>query len=374
MNRLVAHQKDLYELRFSPMCKPAGEVAYLTQLESHTTRARMMMLWRIAAGHLNWGPRESELLYQSTLDSISEAFDVFHYPVSQIMLDARADVWEAGLAPKPVQQAVEFAAGLGGKAPPQPFEEAILLGGELVQLPEPAHYQAVLDAVGAPAASWLVPTGALAYALGAREIAHAQAKAVLAGIAASGARRVIADGPETAWALLKIYPDLGLDLPEGVQVRLLSQVLAESSPAHPVGLGLVCVHDSRPACLIADQMSSHLAVMPGYFEDEAEFGVGGVYEAPRQIVERLGGRRVFGTWTRALAKSCGADDGLWLTYPDLARGLAGQRLEYARQLQAGAIITDSPLCAAWLGQSPDRANIAVRWLPELLAEPEEAKA
>jgi hypothetical protein len=79
------------------MCKPAAEVANLTQLESHTTRARTMMLWRIAEGLIEWTPCEVALVYESTLDSISEAFDVFHYPVSQYMLAARADIWEAGL-------------------------------------------------------------------------------------------------------------------------------------------------------------------------------------------------------------------------------------------------------------------------------------
>lgn len=367
MSRLAVHQKDLYELRFSPMCKPAGEVANLTQLESHTTRARTMMLWRIAVAHLDWGAREAELLYQSTLDSISEAFDVFHYPISRMMLDARADVWDMGKAPTPVRQAVEFAVGLGVGPAPRPISDTLLLGGELIQLPEPDRFLTILEAAEVPAALWLAPTGALAYALGARDIACSQAQAVVDGIAASGARRVIADAPETAWALTKIFPHLGFKLPDGVEVRLLSQVLLEKTHARPADLGWVYVHDSRPACLIAERMSTHRPVLPGYSEDETEFGLGEVYEAPRRIVDLLGGQRVYNTWTRALAKSCGADDGLWLTFPDLARGLARQRLEQARQLQAGAIITDSLLCAAWLQQAPDRAGAAVRWLPELFA-------
>ena len=92
---LKTHIDDLYLLRFSAMCKPAGEVANLTQLESQTTRGRTLIMWRVAAGHLTWGPREVELMYQSTLDSISEAFDVFHYPISRYMLDARAEIFEA---------------------------------------------------------------------------------------------------------------------------------------------------------------------------------------------------------------------------------------------------------------------------------------
>jgi hypothetical protein len=106
MSHLEAYQKELFEIRFSPMCKPAGEVANFTQLESHMTRARMMMLWQIVKGQITWTPRRVELVYQSTLDSISEAFDMFHYPISDFMLAARADIWEAGLTPHSVKQVV----------------------------------------------------------------------------------------------------------------------------------------------------------------------------------------------------------------------------------------------------------------------------
>ncbi len=137
MSRLEAHKKGLYELRFSPMCKPAAEVANLTQLESHTTRARTMMLWRITEGHLDWDEREVELLYESTLDSISEAFDVFHYPISQYMLDARADVWEAGLAPQNVKEVVELSFNTSVAEAPNISDGRNLLlglGGEIAQI------------------------------------------------------------------------------------------------------------------------------------------------------------------------------------------------------------------------------------------------
>src|SRR4030042_6204366 len=134
MSRLAAHKNSLYELRFSTMCKPAGEVANLTQLESHTTRARILMMWRIVAGYSSWGEREVEILYQSTLDSISEAFDLFHFPVSSFMLDARFDVWSAGLAPQCVIDAVndEHEAQL----PPAPGVKqngSLILAGEVAQ-------------------------------------------------------------------------------------------------------------------------------------------------------------------------------------------------------------------------------------------------
>jgi hypothetical protein len=377
MTNLEAHKKDLYQLRFSPMCKPAAEVANLTQLESHTTRARAIMLWRIAEGIANWGPREVDLLYESTLDSISEAFDVFHYPISQMMLDARADVWEAGLAPECVKQVVEASAAKVTAEPPAVSRGgALLLAGEIAQLDEGgllAPLSSALESAGIDAPVWVAESGALAYGLGARDVARAQADQICKGIQSSGAQTVIADGPETAWGLTRIYPALGVNLPGGVSVELLSEALSKQLTPPSRDLGRVFVHDSRPACLIAERAPGHLAVLPGYVEDEAVFGEGPVYEAPRQLVDLMGGERVYGVWTRALAKTSGADDGLWLTYPHLAAGLASQRLDYPRGLGATELVTDSPLAATYLARNRQAGDIPVRWLPELLAGEEDGE-
>lgn len=374
MSRLEAHKKELYELRFSPMCKPAAEVANLTQLESHTTRARTMMMWRIAEGHLEWGEREVELLYESTLDSISEAFDVFHYPISKYMLDARADAWEAGLAPTIVSNVVESSFTAKVTDPPLASgNKDLLLGlaGEIFQCKNRsmlAAFELALQQSGVESAVWEVPTGALAYSLGARNIAKKQAVRVVEGIESSGAKTIVVDGPETAWALAKVYPSLGVDLPEDVSVKSVDAVLNETQATFKRMHGKLFYHDSRAAYLISEDQPSHLVVIPGYREDETAFGGGAVYELPRQLLDKIGVEQVSGTWTRGLAKSCGADDGLWLTHPDLAAGLARQRLDYARQLGAVMLVTDSPLCASHLARSESvqEEDITVRWLPEII--------
>jgi hypothetical protein len=209
--------------------------------------------------------------------------------------------------------------------------------------------------------------------MGAWDLARQQAEQAIAGIRATGAGSVIADGPETAWALTKIYPALGLSLPDNVSVKLLSTELDSAVPGTKpvetvpsVTSRRVMIHDSRPACLIGTAMASNLAVMPGYLEHEAEFGRGEVYDAPRRLVDTLGAQRVFGTWTRSLAKTSGADDGLWRTYPRLAAGLAGQRLDYAARLGVGTIVTDSPLAAWYLSQHLGDRPLEVKLLAELV--------
>jgi len=329
-----------------------------------------MMLWRITQGIIDWGPREVELLYESTLDSISEAFDVFHYPVSRYMLDARADVWEGGLAPGCVKDVVEASASaLIDQAPNVPKGSALVLAGEIAQVGDDAFLTSLdsaLQAAGVDAVDWVVPTGALAYALGAWDVAETQAERVVAGIRESGAQTIIADGPETAWALTKIYPALGVDLPDAVTVKLLSEVLDNHLTPPEREMGMIFVHDSRPALMMADAAPSHLAILPGYIEDESEFGKGVVYEAPRRLLDAMIGQRIYGAWTRGLAKTSGADDGLWLTYPDLAAGLAAQRLEYAKSLGATMLVTDSPLAASYLSRNAQPDDVPVRWLPEVV--------
>lgn len=371
MSHLETHQKELYELRFSPMCKPAAEVANLTQLESHTTRGRVMMMWRIAAGHLVWGVREAELLYETTLDSISEAFDVFHYPVSQYMLDARADVWEAGLAPTVVQEAVEKAKDASSAFPaPEVVDDVLVLAGEIGQIDQHERFSSILanalQTVKVTASIWHVNSGALAYALGARDVARTLAQQIVERIADLRVKEIIVDGPETAWAIAKVYPALGVNLPQDTKIISLSTLLLEKVNASGKFSDLVMVHDSRPAYLIAEGKPTHLAILPGYLEDENQFGEGQVYEAPRDLLKSMGIEIIFGCWTRGLAKSCGADDGLWLTHPHLAQGLARQRLDYARSLGADQIITDSPLCAYWMAENAAESDCIVRWLPEMV--------
>ena len=371
MSYLEAHEKELYELRFSPMCKPAAEVANLTQLESHSTRGRVMMMWRIAAGHLEWGEREAELLYETTLDSISEAFDVFHYPVSQYMLDARAEVWEAGLAPTAVQGAVEKAKESSATFPaPEAVDGVLVLAGEIGQIARHEYFSSVLEdvlqRVKVAASIWPADCGALAYALGARQEAQTQAQRVVERISDLGVKEIIVDGPETAWALLKIYPALGVNLPQDTKISLLSTLLFEKGGNFGEISETVVYHDSRPAYLIAEGKPTHLAILPGYLEDENQFGEGEVYEAPRRLLKLMGAEILFGSWTRGLAKSCGADDGLWLTHPHLAQGLARQRLVYAKSLGADQIIADSPLCAHWMAENATGGDPSVRWLPEVL--------
>ena len=67
-----------------------------------------------------------------------------------------------------------------------------------------------------------------------------------------------------------------------------------------------------------------------------------------------------------LARTSGADDSLWLTHPDLAAGLAEQRLYHAESLGATTLVTDSPLAATILKKHAAERQIEVKHLAEIL--------
>ncbi len=65
-----------------------------------------MMLWRVVNGMAEFSARDAEIIFQSTLDSISQAWCVRHYPVSKYVIAARHAILEKGLEPDTVKQAL----------------------------------------------------------------------------------------------------------------------------------------------------------------------------------------------------------------------------------------------------------------------------
>jgi len=367
---LSEYEQVLYGCRFCPMCKPAAEVGNLTQLESHSTRGRALLLWRAAKGLAAFSPRDAELLYQSTLDSISQAWCISHYPVGEYVAAARRELVSQRLIPA----AVENVLGRNNRADACPKGETVLLAGEIAQLDDLSAADPalkLLEACGVTAKAYMSPTGALAYTLGDIESAEQQARSVCEALQAAGAKRVVADGPQSLFALKVLYPLLGIALPERLEVLgladLVEPVVVKNKLTTVVnGDQTVFFHDSRSACFLADELASDEVIQPACFDSEEHSGYGEVYARPRRVLDALGVRRVSSVWSKSLSRSTGADDGLWLTYPELASGLAEMRLDHIRSLGAGAIVTDSVLDAVHLQRvQGSEGELRILWFPEV---------
>lgn len=358
-------------LRFCPMLAPAGEVAAVSDCDGHTLRARMVLLWRALDLGSALDGRSSELLFQSTLDSISQAYDPYHAPVWDIMRAARADMLANGGAPEPVAAALAKLEKFAASSAPQ--AKRIILLGEIALCSDDCLGRSLAEALRAArygeGEPWLALTGATALALGDRALARRQAEAIAEGLAGSAVEEVICDSPETFWALRFMFADLGVQLPDTLQVSLFSRLLADSGIAPKKRKGTSFVHDSRASYLLREGEADPVTLKPGFRWEpggrEDLCGTGAVYEHVRVLADLGYDRREWSLWTRGLAKSCGSDDGLWLTYPEIAGKLALARLDSAAELGADSIVTDSPLAAWWLEKNRSPRHPAVTWLPEL---------
>lgn len=355
------------------MCKPAAEVANANLIESYTTRARALMLWRIAKGFATFTKRDVEILYQSTLDSVSKAWCVNHYPVNDYMVSGRSIAFKTEYTPPSVKSAVEREPTETESPSGTNKSHVLLLAGEAAECDNNefiAKALKVLGKCGIEAEPAVVMSGALAYSLGAIEKAREQAKRVIDLMMKSQTHKVIVDGPQTQWALLKIYPNLNVSLPETVSVTNITEEIFKASSNNKIkpvaGDGeKVIIHDSRSACLVADTIAKDKAILPDFNGPEELLGTGRIYETSRELIDIIGMKRVFNVWSRSLSKSCGADDGLWLTYPEIAKSLARQRLDDFKNMGAEMVITDSPLCKMHLSNERADNDVQVKWVPEL---------
>jgi Fe-S oxidoreductase len=350
---LQAYETYLHGCRFCPMCKPFGEVSNLTQLESHTTRLRGMFLWSIIQSFSSWTDRLVELMYETTLDSVSQAWCVSDYPVPEIILAARADIVDADLAPDHV---VHFK-------PPTPsfYEDLQVLAakGETQVLFYPgdaiaaASVESALSALrllrsaerSPGLAAPLIDCGGLALCLGLRDLAQEQAEQLLGAL--EECTELIVDGPLSLWMFEVGLPSLDMSLPESLTVTPLSSLL------------LQWIQEER---LRPPRMDQKAYLLGSEFSRLTKRGFEPLQKLAAQIsglqvVEPVGGLK--------LADGSGVGGALHIAAPELADRVSDQRIEDALTAGAQILITDSPLDADHLRRAA-RGRLAVRSLPEVL--------
>lgn len=350
--RLQTFEKYLYGCRFCPMCKPFGEVSNVTQLESHTTRLRGMFLWSVVKGYSSWTDRLVELMYETTLDSVSQAWCVSDYPVPEIILSARADIVDAGLAPRQVVQyqpdSLPAHDDLLVLAARDKSDVLFYPGDALAAGLGDSALSALRVLRSAQVSVGLVEppndSGALALCLGLRDLARKQAAGLLDSL--EGCAELIVDGPLSLWMFEFGLPSLDLAFPESLAVTPLPALLLRlirEGRLKPPAL-------AQKAYLLGSEFSR--LTKPG-FQPLQRLAA----QVPDlQVLEPLDGLE--------LADGSGVGGGLHITAPDLAEQVSSQRIEDALASSAEILITDSPLDAEHLKRAA-QGRLGIYSLPEV---------
>jgi hypothetical protein len=331
-----------------------------------------MLLWRVLHGMADYSERDLELLYETTLDSVSEAWCVNHYPVSEYLLAARQALVKAGQIPAPVKAVLARREPLVtdsvGKG------DTVFIGGDADQIGLPdlgQRYRRVMERLGLEGNLLIGSSGLVSHCLGDPIGAAAAAERMAAEINGFQPKQIVADSQDTYYALTRLFPEWGVSLPRGVKVVSLTECCnkeEERTARRALEGKKVFVHDSRASIALADKLPSDEVIQAGFAGPEEALGTGRVYDDLRRIVDRSGGKRVFSVWSRCMSKTSGADDGLALTCPALARRLASYRFQQAQAAGAETIVTDS-LAAVTLWETlsaDERKGLAFAWWPEII--------
>jgi heterodisulfide reductase subunit D len=83
----------------------------------------------------------------------------------------------------------------------------------------------------------------------------------------------------------------------------------------------------------------------------------GIYEQPRRILSSLGCEVVEMNYSRERALCCGGGGGVRANYPEIARSVSEERMAYARETGADALVTPCPMCYICLKEASNGMEV-----------------
>jgi Fe-S oxidoreductase len=339
-------EQTIMACRMCLMCRHACTVGNVTQRDTNLPRGKALMLFAQQVGLLEWDERAVEVVYQCTNCHLCREWCVKRWDIAPVMLAARADVIEMGLAPEGavlMMNNIEESDNPYGEAESQLVDwletvptpataEVLYYAGctTAYRRPEMARAAVALLQHGEADVTMLRDEpccGEPLYVMGFRAEARAQAERTMERIQQTGAGVVVCSCPTCIHAFRVDYPEWGIEIPEGIRFVHISEYLAEEldagrldlPPAQDISL---TYHDP---CSLGREL--------------------GVYEAPRQVLQAVPGIEVRELrLSRQYSPCCGNGGGVLATDFKLAHGAGRNAGEIVMETGADILVTACPSC------------------------------
>ena len=344
--------ETIWACRYCPMCFIADRTAQIIRRESYSPRGRGAILFALEQGVLNWDETVAEIMYATLNDGLLQEWCVGNYDHEELVLAARADIFQRGLAPEEVVTFIEVLRASEGRGPDPKdilLQQGIVTEHEADMLLfcgcETRKSQAgTIVAMGRlfnqagiefqvlskePCCGW--PLYQLGDLEGAREFSLRIAKE----IKASGASKVAVLDADCYRMLLTRNVRFGGDL-KGIKIIPVTDLLVEW-----IDSGRITITRR-----ISDPVTYHdPCVFARYCEDT---------DSPRKILASvLDNPLKEMDSSKKLANCCGAGGMLGVHRPDLSRKVSLLRLEEARETGASILVTGCPRCDTTLTAAMD---------------------
>ena len=362
-------RQTILACRFCPMCQHVDRVTHLVHRESYAPRGRATMLFGMEKGLVSADAGLAEIMYATINDGLLREWCVGRYDHEELMVDARARMFKAGLAPEEVRQ--WLASLKNGPAAPQPAEllaqagvaaqagaEYLLFAGCTARRGESAALVAaarlfqkagvpfqVLD--DEPCCGWPL------YQLGDFDGAAEFSRRAAAAVSGRGARTlVLLDGD-----CHRMF---------STRTRKFGGDLKDLKVEHFVGLLAGWFSSGR--LKTSRPLTSRLT-----YQDPCSLSrYGDEISAARQVIAAIAGQEPLEMAASGkLANCCGAGGMLEVSRPDLSLRAARQRLDEARETGAAVLACGCLRCRDRLSRV-EEPGIEVANLVELAARAVEA--
>jgi len=335
--------------RCMKMCRHVCTTHVVTRNEADTPNERCGTAYRaLQRGHFL--PDEVPYMFEKcAVCGLCLEWCETHWDAGEVMVAARADIVDQGLAP---QAALEMNKAIVEQGNPygQPPEERFAPVADLIHdLPDQADvlyflgcdtlYRqpeiavAAMKVMQAAGVDFTVlkdaerccgePQRLLGFWDAARETARHNA----ASIEKCAAKRVVFTCPSCLKVVKTFYPEWGVSLPEGIELLHMTQFLQELLAEDKITL-------------------SHEVVKRVTYHDSCDLGRRlGIYDAPRAVIQALPGAQFAELQlNRSKSNCCGAGGGLEATNPALVIEASKSVIKMARDVSAEILITACPTC------------------------------
>lgn len=340
------------------MCRHVCPVTRVTANEATSPHGWALLVASARRGLVTWDDDAVDRLYQCADCGLCRVHCVTDQPLPDALIAVRARLAAGGQAPARVavlderlRQWGNIYTGDSSILSTRRAPTALLVGAEAWhRTPEEVQAaQRLLNAAGLEHTLAAVgrDEGYLPWALGLHDTARSLARATHEELTAIGAQRVVALSPQQFHTLVHVYPQLGVPLPEGLEIVELTALLVR------------LVDTGR----LAFRPLTREAV---YHDPAQAPRLEGRGSAPRRLLRLIGMTLHETLWRERRAMSAGASGGLPWTQPVLAAQMARTVLNDAMCTGAAMLVTEAPETLAHLRTVTD--GFDVRGLYSLLAE------
>jgi heterodisulfide reductase subunit D len=328
------------------LCRHACTVGNVTQRDTNLPRGKALLLLATQKGLQDWDKRAVEVIYQCTNCHLCREWCPPGWDIAPLMISARAEVVEAGLAPQEALQVKQNYETWGNpygepgspmtgviqafSRSPQP--DVLYFAGSTVAYRRMEIARAALSVLERCGIGFTVldeepDCGELLHVLGFQKEAREFAGQTMQKIIATGATTVVSSDPTCINTFRHSYRDWGIQVPDNISFLHISEFLAEAIASGslklttPVGK-VVTYHDP---CSLGREMR--------------------VFDEPRKVLGAIPGLDLVEMrLNREHSPCCGNGGGVPVTFSSIAHGAGKNAGEIILETGAQMLVTSCPSC------------------------------